>query len=250
MNNMLSTIPGEPILAMSSREIADLTNKRHDNVMRDIRAILKELHGEAGVLRFEDTQTNPQNGQRYPIFLLPKRETLILISGYSVKLRARIIDRWQELERQHQPPQFKIPQTMAEALRLAADLSDKVAEQKALLDAAQPKIDFYNAVTGADNVCQLALAAQIAKLPFGRNTLFRKLREHGVLVTGGARHNTPKQRYVNDGLFTVNQRTIENPKTGDPIVIHTTYATQKGIAWLVRHYGKKSRRTAETLQLI
>lgn len=81
-------------LTMSSREIAELTGKRHDNVMRDIRVMLAELHGEGGVPKFEDTQTHPQNGQCYPVFNLPKRETLILVSGYSVQMRARIIDRW------------------------------------------------------------------------------------------------------------------------------------------------------------
>jgi hypothetical protein len=50
------------------------------------------LHGEGGVLSFEQTQINEQNGQTYPIYRLPKRETLILVSGYSVQMRARIID--------------------------------------------------------------------------------------------------------------------------------------------------------------
>ena len=87
-----------PILTMTSREIADLTGKEHRNVMRDIRAMLTELYSEGGVLSFEHTHINPQNGQSYPIYKLPKRESLILVSGYSTELRAKIIDRWQQLE--------------------------------------------------------------------------------------------------------------------------------------------------------
>lgn len=84
-------------ITMSSREIAELTGKRHDNVMRDIRAMLVELHGESDLLRFEGVYSGG-NGESRPCFNLPKRETLILISGYSIVMRARIIDRWQELE--------------------------------------------------------------------------------------------------------------------------------------------------------
>lgn len=62
------------VLAMSSQEIAELTGKRHDHVMRDIRVMLAELHSERGIPKFEDTHTNPQNGQTYPVFNLPRRE--------------------------------------------------------------------------------------------------------------------------------------------------------------------------------
>ncbi len=96
MNALMQT--GSAPLTMTSREIAELTGKEHRNVLRDARAMLVELHGEGGLLSFEQTHRDPQNGQEYPILALPKRETLILVSGYSVQVRARIIDRWQELE--------------------------------------------------------------------------------------------------------------------------------------------------------
>ena len=92
--NALTTLT----LTMSSQEIAELTGKRHDNVLVDIRKMLVELHGEEGLLKFQETPTNPQNKQQYLVFKLPKRESLILISGYSITTRAKIIDRWMELE--------------------------------------------------------------------------------------------------------------------------------------------------------
>ncbi|ACA20666.1 anti-repressor protein [Methylobacterium sp. 4-46] len=82
---------------MSSLEIADLTGKCHDHAMRDIRVMLVELgiNGPnfGGVYR-------DAKGESRPCHQLPRRECLILVPGYSVPLRARIVDRWQELEAQ------------------------------------------------------------------------------------------------------------------------------------------------------
>lgn len=92
MNAILSTT-----LTMSSREIAKLCEKRHDHVMRDIGNMLSELNIDAP--QFRGTYKTSQ-GNEYECFNLPKRETLILVSGYRLELRAKIIDRWQELEQQ------------------------------------------------------------------------------------------------------------------------------------------------------
>ena len=111
-------------VTMSSREIAELTGKEHRNVMRDIRAMLRDLYDDVGMLGFEHTEINTQNGVAYPIFKLPKRETLILVSGYSTELRARIIDRWQELEAKVAHPQ-PVALTQAEQdIRIAVLLAD------------------------------------------------------------------------------------------------------------------------------
>lgn len=82
-------------LTMSSREIADLCDKRHDHVMRDIRTMLSELGEPAPT--FGGSYIG-ENGKELPCFNLPKDLTLTLVAGYNVKLRKRIIDRWLELE--------------------------------------------------------------------------------------------------------------------------------------------------------
>ncbi|WP_370932050.1 Rha family transcriptional regulator [Bartonella sp. DGB1] len=92
---------------MSSHEIATLCNKRHDNVMRDIKKMLEDLYAEKDLLKFEGIYFDKYKKQQ-KCYHLPKRECLILVSGYSTTLRAKIVDRWLELEQQHVIPIAKL----------------------------------------------------------------------------------------------------------------------------------------------
>lgn len=86
---------GSAPLTMSTLEIAELTGKVHKNVVADARKMLDELgfHSAEFSAQYRDA-----SGKANRVFNLPKRETMVPVSGYSTKLRARIIDRWMELE--------------------------------------------------------------------------------------------------------------------------------------------------------
>ena len=82
---------------MSSREIAQLTGKRHDNVLRDIDK-LNESYSKIGLLKVgESSYRNIQN-KLQPEYLLTKMQTLDLMTGYNTELRIKVLRRWEELE--------------------------------------------------------------------------------------------------------------------------------------------------------
>ena len=86
---------GTDVQKMTSREIAELTGKRHDHVLRDIEVMLSELGDTSPQIWGElpDSYGRPQR-----VAHLPRRECMILVSGYSIPMRAKIIDRWEALE--------------------------------------------------------------------------------------------------------------------------------------------------------
>ena len=200
MNNNLMVIESSDVLTMSSLEIAELTGKEHRNVMRDIKVMFEQLGDEGGLLSSEHTYTHPQNGQKYKCYNLPKRETLILVSGYNVAMRARIIDRWQELE-QKESAQFKMPKTLSEALLLAGQQAALAEERQRLLEQQKPKVEFAEAVERSDGTLSIGEFAKLLPKEWkvGRNKLFKWLRDNKYLM----KDNVPYQRYVNEGLFEV-----------------------------------------------
>ena len=100
MTNLMQVTETETV-SMTSLEIAELTGKEHKHVVRDIRNMIEQLGitDSSFAASYKDQQLIDR-----PCFNLPKRETLILVSGYSVEMRAKIIDRWQELENQVRLP--------------------------------------------------------------------------------------------------------------------------------------------------
>lgn len=219
------------IRTMSSREIAELTGKEHRNVMRDIRDMLEQLRAAGGgLLNFERTYRDSQNKEQ-PEFLLPKRECLILVSGYSVLLRTRIIDRWAELEAAQTSalalPDFRNP---AAAARAWADQFER--RQRAEFQAAElasenstlkPKALIADKIYDADGLYTMAQAGKI--LGIGRNRLFDWLRENHVFIG-----REPLQKYKEAKYFDLKSRTYMR---GDELMIDATpYVTGKGIVWL------------------
>jgi phage regulator Rha-like protein len=82
---------------MSSVEIAELCETRHNQVVDTIARLF-----EKGVLRESRKTTRrvqPQGGGRpTEVYDLTKRDSLVVVSGYDDVLRARIIDRWMQIE--------------------------------------------------------------------------------------------------------------------------------------------------------
>ena len=88
---------------MTSLEIAELTGKQHKNLMRDIRNMEPAWEKLTG-LKFELCQKIYQlaNGvkKQQPYYSLTKRETLYIATKYNDEARAKLVIRWEALERE------------------------------------------------------------------------------------------------------------------------------------------------------
>jgi phage antirepressor YoqD-like protein len=157
--NILTQVAPNDAQTMSSIEIAQLTQKIHNDVLYDIRnQLYTGLHGHQfdkgkilypiiqGLIAIIDDHT-----KRTKEILLDRYHTDILISGYEVKYRAAIVKRWHELESKAIAPHFEIPQTLSEALLLAGKLAAEKEQALAKIEADRPKVDFANIVTEDSN---------------------------------------------------------------------------------------------------
>lgn len=105
---------------MTSLEIAEVTGKRHDSVLRDIRNLLSQ---GVDAHNFVETSYTDKANRQQKCFTLTKKGCLILASGYDALLREKIINRWEELENQVRKSEIVMPNfsNPAEAARAWAD---------------------------------------------------------------------------------------------------------------------------------
>ena len=143
---------------MSSREIAELTGKRHDNVKRTI----DTLAGDR-VISFPQIEENPASvGRPGKHYLIGKRDSFVVVAQLSPEFTARLVDRWQELEEQAAP---RIPANYAEALQLAADQARENSRLLGVIELQAPKVAAIKRLAAAEGAICITDAAKQLGMP-------------------------------------------------------------------------------------
>ncbi len=103
---------------MTSLQIAEITGKPHNDVMKAIRkmepAWERVQEGKISLMQ-EEVETNNGGHKMRPYYSLNKEECLYIATKFNDEARAKLIKRWKELEEQHQKP--SVPQNYLEALK-------------------------------------------------------------------------------------------------------------------------------------
>lgn len=214
---------------MTSREIAELCGKEHAHVMRDIRAMFEQLESDEG--GYIQKWRHPQNGQEYAVFALPKDLTLTLVSGYSVVLRKRIIDRWIELETTPSP-QFNIPTTLSAALRLAAEQAETIEAQALQIEAAKPAVQFVETYVNSDSGSKGF--RQVCKLLHANESEFREFLSQEKIMYKLGGEWMPYANHMEAGRFEV--KAGANEASGH--AFNQAKFTAKGVQWVAGEWAK------------
>ncbi len=208
-----------PQITMSSREIAQLVDSRHSNVCVTIERLMNSgVIGGYAAMQY----THPQNGQVYHYYEVNKRDSYVIVAQLSPEFTARLVDRWQELE---SSGGMVVPQSLPEALRLAADLAEQKQRLSEELAIAAPKAEFVDRYVTATGSMTFR---QVAKLLNAKEPDFRLfLLDHHIMyrLSGVL---TPYHQHIEAGRFEV--------KTGTTNASNYAFSqarfTAKGVKWI------------------
>ncbi len=274
MNQLLNT--DNPV-TMSTREIAAITGKQHKDVIRDVRvmliglygdehldavvpeqyrnrhseyirenadSIMKALFGDGADRRHQDHRgfAWDRDSRGYVSeFRLDKEHSLTLVSGYNVKLRKRIIDRWMELEQRPAAP--AIPRTLPEALRLAADLAEQNNRLQVVVSEQAPKVEALARIAEAGGSMCLTDAAK--HLGVQRCRLIEWMRENRwIYRREGSMRLLAYQPRMTAGLLDHKVSIIGREDDGGDRLASQVRVTAKGLALLAQKLNGAPRSAA------
>jgi hypothetical protein len=210
---------------MTSIEISEIVGKDHRHVLESIRS-MEDSWIKAGGKKFvESTYVDKLNREK-PCYSLTKTECLYVATKYNDEARAKLVLRWEQLEREKALSGFEVPKTFREALLLAAEQQRMIEEKEKELEIVRPKAELMDKVINTEDLVDIGQASKLLKLGFGRNTLYKLLRKMGIFFKN---RNEPKQTYVKQDYFKLKEELV----TGWPDRTYTrVYVTQKGLEFL------------------
>ena len=224
-SSVLHAQPSMTRQVMSSREIAELTGKRHDNVKRTIDSLADER-----VISFPQIEENPASvGRPGKHYLIGKRDSFVVVAQLSPEFTARLVDRWQELEEQAAP---RIPANYAEALQLAADQARENSRLLGVIELQAPKVAAIKRLAAAEGaICITDAAKQLGMPP---HKLFDWMEQNRwIFRRGGSKRWIAMQPRIQSGYLKHKVTELKpDTETGIERAAFQPLVTPKGLAVL------------------
>lgn len=241
---------GTPVT--DSVKVARVFEKQHKNVMKSIRNILGSAQNLANQKWFAETTYMDAQGKRQPMFLMNRDGfsllTMSLTGEKAMAFKVAFIEQFNRMEqaiKELAPVAPAIPQTFAQALRLAAEQAETIEAQQKQLEAQAPKVAFATAIINSPSSCGIDELAKLLKqngIDMGEIRLFQWLREKGYLCNLGTARNQPTQKALEMGLFELKPQTWTNPKTDEVMTTTRTMVTGKGKEYFINKFLFKQQK--------
>lgn len=227
-----------PEQKMTSREIAELVEKRHDNVRRTI-----ETLAERGVIVRPQIEDEPETDamgrpRSTKVYVFSgeqgKRDSIIVVAQLCPEFTARLVDRWSELEKAMQAHMIALPRDFASALRALADSTDRVHALETENAELAPKADALDRIATADGSLCFRDAAKVLQVRPKDLTDF--LMAHGWIYTRmGVPGYIAYQPKLQAGLLEHKTTTVHR-SDGSEKVVSQCRVTPKGLARLAKEF--------------
>lgn len=231
-------------LVTDSIVISETFNKRHADVLRSIESL--ECSQEFTERNFALSDYTDPTGRKLPKYLITQDGFSFLVMGYTGKEAARFkemyINEFNLMKDKLNKPLYVLPQSYAEALRLAADLSDKTIALEAKIEADRGKVHFAEALQISPDSILIGELAKLLKqngIDIGSQRLFKQLREEGYLMKHGEQYNMPTQRSMDLGVMEVKTGTRQGSE-GAVHITRTPKITGKGQLYFINKFKSLS----------
>lgn len=245
---------------VDSRQVAEMTGKRHDHLIRDIKnycdILVRNNAPRFGVVDstdeisqrkfvssdffIENTYTD-NKGETRPCYLLTKKGCDMVANKMTgergVLFTAAYVTAFEKM--QEHITKHALPQDYVSALReLLASEEKKLALQKKVEQDA-PKVLFADSVTASHTsilIFDLAKLLRQNGVQIGGNRLFDWMRGNGYLIKRkGSDYNMPTQKSMELGLFEVKETSITH-SDGHVSVNKTPKVTGKGQIYFINKF--------------
>jgi len=145
---MLQILQNQSVLTMSSLDIAQVVNSRHDKVKQSIERLATDNQHRKAIIQLPPMGevTNAQ-GQTVSVYHVNKRDSYVIVAQLSPEFTAALVDRWQELEQKQAQPENPMLQLANAVLTAQAIIQDQT--QKLLI--AEPKAAALDLIAGSDD---------------------------------------------------------------------------------------------------